>query len=62
MRVIVQEKIKTVFWWDTAFWFDNRIEITKWLNDHDYILHDNGRGFFEYKDDKHLALFLLRWS
>ena len=62
MKVRIAPHIKHVFWTDIDFWRKNHVEITAWLFEHDCQYVNAVHGFFEYKNDKQLALFLLRWA
>ncbi len=62
MKVRIAPHIKHVFWTDIEFWRENREEITSWLSKHGCRYINPVHGFFEYRDDQQLALFLLRWA
>jgi hypothetical protein len=62
MRFSIQKQIQTVFVRDPVFWNTHSIEIENWLVEHDWKFHSRKYGFFEYKNEEQLTMFLLRWS
>lgn len=62
MRFSIEKQTQAVFVRDHVFWNLHYIEIEDWLVKHGWKLYRNSYGFFEYKNEEQLTMFLLRWS
>ena len=62
MRFSIEKQIQTVFVRDHVFWNLHYMEVENWLIEHDWKLYNDSYGFFQYKNEEQLTMFLLRWS
>lgn len=62
MRFSIEKQTQTVFVRDHVFWNLHYIEVENWLVERDWKLYNNSYGFFQYKNEEQLTMFLLRWS